>query len=147
MKKSVTSPIIPYFICSILLSFLSIGDGKQNEGYDLDSDAPIRIGIKKRVNAKDCEWVYKRERSNKDQFSTRYLPPYFILQQAEWGCIIFNLFSFIFNLGLFTNADISFEKCENSNRRSNFSSLCWEFVQRWQRIWFLFCTVSLLVVF
>lgn len=29
--------------------------GKQNEGYDLDPDAPIRIGIKKRILAKDCE--------------------------------------------------------------------------------------------
>lgn len=29
--------------------------GKQNEGYDLDPDAPIQIGVKKRIPAKDCK--------------------------------------------------------------------------------------------
>jgi hypothetical protein len=28
-------------------------NAKQNEGYDLDNDAPIRIGVKKRIKKKD----------------------------------------------------------------------------------------------
>ena len=30
-------------------------NAKQNEGYDLDSDARLRIGVKKRIPAKDCQ--------------------------------------------------------------------------------------------
>ncbi len=47
MKKSI--------IAQILLSILSISHGKKNEGIDLDPGAPIRIGVKKRIDAKDCE--------------------------------------------------------------------------------------------
>lgn len=39
---------------AILLCCKSV-EGKQNEGYDLDSDAPIRIGVKNRIKDKDCK--------------------------------------------------------------------------------------------
>lgn len=48
-------------ICAYSILFLiillncKIVEGKQNEGYDLDSDAPIRIGVKNRIKAKDCK--------------------------------------------------------------------------------------------
>jgi len=39
----------------ILLSLLSSVNGKQKDGYDLDSDAPIRIGVTKRIPSKLCK--------------------------------------------------------------------------------------------
>ena len=38
--------------CSMFVS------GKQNEGYDLDSDAPLRVGVKKRIPANQCQLSY-----------------------------------------------------------------------------------------
>ena len=52
-------PMKSIFAYSILfLTILlncKIVEGKQNEGYDLDSDAPIRIGVKNRIKDKDCK--------------------------------------------------------------------------------------------
>jgi hypothetical protein len=48
--------VICVYCVLLLLGSLSIHvEGKQNEGYDLDSDAPVRIGVKKRIKDKDCK--------------------------------------------------------------------------------------------
>jgi hypothetical protein len=38
-----------------LFYFVSFVNGRQNDGYDLDSDAPIRIGVKRKVSSKNCQ--------------------------------------------------------------------------------------------
>lgn len=58
-RRATGIPMKSIFAYSILFltTFLNckIVEGKQNEGYDLDSDAPIRIGVKNRIKDKDCK--------------------------------------------------------------------------------------------
>jgi len=51
--KSIPFTILPYALAVLFLSFPYIAYGKQNEGNDLDPDADLRVGVKKRV--KPCE--------------------------------------------------------------------------------------------
>lgn len=55
MMMTMNKVVIKAIATLILLSLLSSVNGKQKDGYDLDSDAPIRIGVTKRIPSKLCK--------------------------------------------------------------------------------------------
>ncbi|GFH51655.1 hypothetical protein CTEN210_08131 [Chaetoceros tenuissimus] len=65
--KSLVSAV--FMVCTLcVFQSLQNVNAKQNEGYDLDSDAPIRIGVKKRIKKEDC----KQKTIKGDRVSVHY---------------------------------------------------------------------------
>lgn len=68
-KTSFFKPAYLILLIATILLLNYAAHAKQNEGYDLDADAPIRIGVKKRIRDKDC----KVKTAKGDRISVHYV--------------------------------------------------------------------------